>query len=86
MYGVKVTYTIDNLKIKNKELQVDREFDGGKLLAHKAFWNYPLTRVNVSKPMINLFFIENEINLLIICMYIIYDTSMRLRNDRKAKK
>ncbi len=37
---------IRNMGIKHlliDQPSVDREVDGGKLLAHKAFWNYPLT-------------------------------------------
>ena len=42
----KAALYIRNVGIKHlliDQPSVDREVDGGKLLAHKAFWNYPLT-------------------------------------------
>ena len=39
---------------------VDREEDGGKLLAHKAFWKYP-ENIDTEKTITELVFIENVI-------------------------
>lgn len=40
---------------------VDKEFDGGKLLAHKAFWNYP-KEVDKKRTITELIGIPDEIN------------------------
>lgn len=39
---------------------VDREYDGGKLLAHKAFWNYPQNPQHYS-TITEMVYIPNEI-------------------------
>jgi kynurenine formamidase len=39
---------------------VDREEDGGKLLAHKAFWNYP-DRIDYEKTITELIFVPDEL-------------------------
>lgn len=39
---------------------VDREEDGGNLLAHKAFWNYPEV-LDTEKSITELIFVPNEI-------------------------
>jgi len=40
---------------------VDREDDGGKMLAHKAFWNYPSENVRMKSSITELVFIPNEV-------------------------
>ena len=40
---------------------VDKEFDGGKLLAHKAFWNYP-NELDKKRTITELIGIPDEIN------------------------
>lgn len=39
---------------------VDREEDEGKLLAHKAFWNYP-EKIDTEKTISELIFVDNNI-------------------------
>lgn len=39
---------------------VDREEDGGKLLAHKAFWNYPNT-IDTEKTITELIYVPDEL-------------------------
>ena len=40
---------------------VDKEFDGGKLLAHKAFWNYP-NELDKKRTITELIGVPDEIN------------------------
>lgn len=40
---------------------VDKEQDGGKLLAHRAFWRYPGTSVRQNCTITELVFVKNEI-------------------------
>lgn len=40
---------------------VDREEDGGRLLAHKAWWNYPGPTVRSAATITELIFVKNEI-------------------------
>jgi len=39
---------------------VDREKDGGKLLAHKAFWDYP-SKIDTEKTISEMIFVDNAI-------------------------
>ncbi len=39
---------------------VDREEDGGKLLSHKAFWEYP-SKIDTEKTISELIFVDNTI-------------------------
>jgi hypothetical protein len=39
---------------------VDREEDGGKLLAHKAFWDYP-KNIDTKKTISEMVFVDNSI-------------------------
>lgn len=41
---------------------VDREEDEGKLLAHKAFWNYPSKAIRKNCTITEMVFVPNEIN------------------------
>ena len=40
---------------------VDREEDGGKLLAHKTFWNYPL-EINRNNTITEMIYVSNEVD------------------------
>lgn len=40
---------------------VDREEDGGKLLAHKAFWEYP-SKIDMEKTISEMIFVDNAIS------------------------
>lgn len=40
---------------------VDKEVDGGKLLAHKAFWNYPLT-IDRERTITELIGVPSDVN------------------------
>lgn len=40
---------------------VDREEDGGKLLAHKAFWNYPET-IDTKKTVTEMIYVNNSVS------------------------
>lgn len=39
---------------------VDREFDGGKMLSHRAFWNYP-DNTRFDATITEMIYINNEI-------------------------
>lgn len=57
-----VQYLVDN-GVKHLLLDlpsVDREEDGGKLLAHKAFWNYP-AKIDTEKTISEMVFVDNAI-------------------------
>jgi len=57
-----IKYLVDN-GVKHLLLDlpsVDREEDKGKLLAHKAFWNYP-DKIDTEKTITEMIFVDNAI-------------------------
>ena len=40
---------------------VDREQDGGRLISHRAFWNYP-KEIDLKRTITELIYVDNAIN------------------------